>query len=100
MLRRHRQLRNKVHRLIDLALFVVAFLIAHWVRDAVPLSHYVGWVPGIGDLLVRKLTDVIYPFHQYFWIYLIIVPLVPIVLEGQGFYQRPLLFSRRQTAWP
>lgn len=38
-------------------------------------------------------------FERYLWLYLIIVPGVPLILESQGFYQRPLLGARRETAW-
>src|SRR5262249_17952359 len=39
------------------------------------------------------------PFEQFVWLYLMIIPGVPFVLEAQGFYQRPLFAPRRQTAW-
>src|SRR5687767_1764663 len=98
MLRRYRQFRTKVHRWVDLSLFAIGLWLAHCVRDAVPLGEYLGWIPALGGWLERKLTDTIFPFHEYIWLYLIILPIAPLVLESQGFYQRPLFFSRRQTA--
>lgn len=100
MLRRHRQLRQRVHRAVDVGLFAIGLWLAHWLRDAVPLGNLLNWIPMAGGWLERKLSDPILPFHEYLWLYMIILPFVPIVLESQGFYQRSLFFSRRQTVWP
>src|SRR5687767_12303292 len=99
MLRRHRQLRQRVHRWLDVSLFAIALWVAHLIRDVVPLDEYAGWIPGAGEWLKWKLADPILPFFEYVWLYFVIIPLVPVVLEGQGFYKRPLFFSRGQTAW-
>ena len=32
-------------------------------------------------------------------LYLVLIPAAPLILEGQGFYARPMLCSRRSTAW-
>jgi exopolysaccharide biosynthesis polyprenyl glycosylphosphotransferase len=87
MLRRDRQLRTQVFQLKDAALFALALWLAHLLRDYVT-----------GDFLGR-VFEPIEPFERFVWLYLIIVPGVPLVLESQGFYQRPLLDSRRETAW-
>jgi len=84
---------------LDVCLFGIALWLAHVVRDSVPLDQWLGWIPGIGGWFGRKLSEDIFPFYEYFWLYLLLIPLVPIVLESQGFYKRPLFFSRRQTAW-
>jgi FlaA1/EpsC-like NDP-sugar epimerase len=99
MLRRHRQLRQQMHRILDVCLFALALWTAHWLRDVLPLQHLSGWIPFVGTWLERKLADPILPFYEYFWLCFIILPLVPVLLEVQGFYKRPLFFSRRQTAW-
>ncbi len=99
MLRRHRQLRTKVHRVLDVALFIIAFWVAHGLRDAGALDRRLAWLPGMGQWVERKLSDPIQPFDAYAWLYVIILPLVPVVMHLQGYYQRPLFFSRRQTAW-
>src|SRR5437773_9471743 len=100
MLRRHRQLRKQVHRLLDVGLFAIGLWLAHGLREAVPLDQYFSWVPLLGNWLARKWSDPILPFYEYVWLYAVILPVVPIFLESQGFYQRPLFFSRHQTAWP
>lgn len=99
MLRRHQQIRQVIHQWLDMALFVIAFWLAHLFRDGVALDQFVGWMPLIGDWLARKLSDPIFPFYHYVSLYLIIIPLAPFILRAQGFYNRPLHFSRRQTFW-
>src|SRR5262245_22741195 len=87
MLRRDRQLRTQVHQLKDAAFFAVALWVAHFVRDHTP-EQFLGWnFPPIES------------FSEFVWIYLVIIPGVPLILESQGFYQRPLFASRRETAW-
>ncbi len=81
MLSRQRQLQTKLHKLLDAALFGVAFWLAHWLRS-------------------QPIFEVhILDFSTYRWLLLVIVPLTPPCLELQGFYRRPLLFSRKQTLW-
>ncbi|HAB18676.1 MAG TPA: sugar transferase [Verrucomicrobiota bacterium] len=83
MLLRQRQLYAKFQKLFDAAAFGVAWWLAHTLRS----------LPGV------LRADLIEPFGNYLWLLLIIVPLTPFVLELQGFYLRPLLYSRRQTFW-
>ncbi|MBA4150100.1 MAG: sugar transferase [Verrucomicrobia bacterium] len=99
MLRRHRQLRSKVHRLLDVWLFAISLWIAHVIRDIFPLDDLVAWIPSIGPWFSHKLTDPVLSFDNYLWLYFVILPLVPVVLERQGFYDRPMLFPRRQIIW-
>ncbi|HXI51611.1 MAG TPA: sugar transferase [Candidatus Saccharimonadales bacterium] len=87
MLRRDRQLRTQIYQLKDAALFAVALWLAHLIRFYAPAK--VLWLS----------FDPIDTFEQFAWLYLIIIPGVPLVLEAQGFYQRPLFASRRETAW-
>jgi exopolysaccharide biosynthesis polyprenyl glycosylphosphotransferase len=99
MLRRHHQIRRIIHQWLDLALFVIAFWLAHLFRDGVGLDRFVGWFPFLGGWFARKLSDPIFPFYNYIPLYLIIIPLAPFILRSQGFYLRPLVFSRSQTFW-
>jgi exopolysaccharide biosynthesis polyprenyl glycosylphosphotransferase len=87
MLRRDRQLRTQIHQLKDAALFALGLWLAHWLRFNAP------------EELLWWRFDPILPFDKFVWLYLIIIPGVPLVLESQGFYQRPLFASRRETAW-
>src|SRR5262249_39314064 len=85
MLRRDRQLRTQLYQFKDAALFVLALWLAHFARSHMPV-----------DLWDRPAVQ---PFSEFAWLYLIIAPGAPLVLELQGFYRRPLVFSRWLTAW-
>src|SRR5580700_4457741 len=86
MLRRDRLIRMQIHQLMDACIFAVAFWLAYLFR---------------GNADVRDLLglDDISPFGNYVWLYLILMPTAPMVLEAQGFYDRPVYSSRQQTAW-
>ncbi|MDB6030394.1 MAG: exopolysaccharide biosynthesis polyprenyl glycosylphosphotransferase [Verrucomicrobiales bacterium] len=84
MLRRDKQLRTQIYQLKDAAMFVLALWVAHFIRSS-----------GNFSFLERQIED----FDQFVWLFLIIIPGVPLVLESQGFYNRPLFCKRRQTAW-
>ncbi|MGI8964693.1 MAG: sugar transferase, partial [Limisphaerales bacterium] len=99
MLRRDRQLRRQSHQLLDATLFGLSFWLAYWVRGTMNLENYVGWIPMIGDSLQRILSAEIKPFASYLPLYFIIIPMAPLVLEAEGFYKRPILFSHRETFW-
>src|SRR6266542_261767 len=87
MLRRDRQLRTQIYQLKDAGLFALGLWLAHFVRYHAPAELL--WWP----------FDPIDTFDKFVWLFLIIIPGVPLVLESQGFYQRPLFASRRETAW-
>ena len=87
MLRRDRQLRTQIYQLKDAALFALGLWLAHFVRYHAP-AELLWWTFAPIDT-----------FDNFIWLYLIIIPGVPLVLESQGFYQRPLFASRSETAW-
>ncbi len=87
MLRRQRQIRAQLHKLVDGALFAFGFWLAHWIRSNSPSLAVFGGTRHIPD------------FENYAWLLLIIIPATPFLLEIQGFYSRPLKVSRRRTAW-
>ena len=86
MLRRDRQIRMQIHQLMDTFLFTIGFLLAYILRSD----------PDISDVLRLPAVS---PFEEYVWLYLILIPAVPMILEAQGFYRRPMLCSRRMTFW-
>src|ERR1035438_2319040 len=86
MLRRDRQIRTQIQQLMDAALFALSFWLAYKLRANADLIDLFNLAP-------------IDPFESYSWLYLILIPVAPLVLEAQGFYQRPLLCPRRTTAW-
>jgi len=87
MLRRQQIIRMQVHQLVDASLFAFGFWLAHLLRSQWPNAYF-------------PTADKIEPFGSYFWLYLIIVPFAPMLLESQGFYGRPLPAPRRATFWP
>ena len=87
MLRRDRLIRMQIHQLMDACLFALAFWLAYVLRAN----------PDVIDLM--GLQDWQVPFDAYVKLYLILIPAAPLLLEGQGFYARTPLGSRRMTAW-
>jgi len=101
MLRRHRQLRTQVSQLKDTALFAVALWIAYVVRSLWNFDIF-----GLGSALYARIGWEIFKpdrdigtFEKFQWLYIILIPAVPLILEWQGFYDRPLIPRRRDTAW-
>ena len=88
MLRRDRLIRMQIHELMDACLFAVAFWISYLLRAN----------PDIIDLFNLPPVDVA-DRYEYVWLYLLLIPAAPMILEAQGFYSRPLLCSRSRTAW-
>ncbi len=101
MLRRNRQLRTQVSQLKDTTLFAVALWLAHVFRTAWDFDPF-----GIATFIYEKFgwhifnpSYVIEPFSDFQWLYILLIPGVPLILESQGFYDRPLIPRRRDTAW-
>lgn len=87
MLRRDRQIRMQMHQVIDACIFAFSFWLAYALRAN----------QGIIDLLN---LDPVAPFQEHVWLLLLLIPAAPLVLEAQGFYNRPIFCSRRAIAWP
>jgi exopolysaccharide biosynthesis polyprenyl glycosylphosphotransferase len=101
MLRRHRQLRTQLSQLKDTALFAVALWLAHVVRslgDFDPLGISTA-IYGRWGWEIFNPSHQIEPFSEFQWLYIILIPAVPLILEWQGFYDRPLIPRRRDTVW-
>lgn len=87
MLGRDKQLRTQILQLLDAVLFALAFWLAHLCRANWPEGFlWLHWDP-IGG------------FDKFKWLLLIIIPGSPLVLEAQGYYQRPVSCPRYTTAW-
>ena len=79
----------------DALLIALIFWLAHAVREQLayqfPLKYQVlGYPIEFG---------VIAPFRYYKWLYLIILPLYPLLLDINGFYSRAHGRQRRNTLW-
>jgi len=87
MLRRDRQIRMQIQQLLDACLFAFSFWLAYLLRSSKDVAHFLGRAPEDGS------------FDDYVWLYLILIPAAPLILEAQGFYNRRLLHSRRTMLW-
>ncbi len=89
MLRRDRQIRTQVHQVADACLFAVSFWLAYVLRNNPTI---VGWFNL--DMLPPDI------FGSVVWLYFALIPAAPLILESQGFYDRPTLGPRRYIFWP
>jgi exopolysaccharide biosynthesis polyprenyl glycosylphosphotransferase len=88
MLRRDRLIRMQIHEVLDACLFALSFWLAYEVRTDKAVIY-------LFDLVPLEASS----FNNYIWLYVILLPVAPMILEAQGFYNRPILCSRRTTAW-
>lgn len=95
MLRRQRQIRSQVQRVIDAGLFAFSFWLAYVLRSHADVLG----APVLNALARLGGTPEIEAFESHLWLFLFVIVLSLVLLEYQGFYDRPLLASRRQTAW-
>jgi exopolysaccharide biosynthesis polyprenyl glycosylphosphotransferase len=76
----------QIHQLMDACLFALAFWLAYAIRTS----------PNVMDLFdLHPIGE----FGAYVRLYLVLIPAAPLVLEAQGFYNRPMFCARRVTAW-
>ena len=71
---------------MDASLFALSFWVAYQLRSN-------QWI------IDQFQLDPIAPFESFLWFYLVLIPISPLVLEAQGFYNRSLAGSRLVTAW-
>lgn len=86
MFRRDRLIRMQIHELMDACLFALSFWLAYELRSNADIKELFDLAP------IRE-------FESYVWLYLVLIPAAPMILETQGFYTRPFPCSRRRTAW-
>jgi exopolysaccharide biosynthesis polyprenyl glycosylphosphotransferase len=87
MLKRDRQIRIQIHQLADACLLAVALWLSYALRSD---PHIIAWL---------KLEPAS-PFENFAWLYLVLIPTAPLILESQGFYNHPPLCSRGAILWP
>lgn len=87
MLRRDRQIRMQIQQLLDAVLVAISFWLAFEMRSSETIIYWLNLRPSPGE------------FKEYIWLYLLLLPAAPLILEAQGFYTRPMVPSRRATAW-
>ncbi len=89
MLQRDRLIRTQVQQLADASLFAMSFWLAHCLRAWPAFAEALGLVPIPAD-----------SFNEVVWLYFALVPAAPLVLESQGFYNRPVISQRPAIFWP
>ena len=87
MLRRNRQIKMQIQQMLDACLFGVGFMLAWGIRSNTAITDQLG-------------LPVINWSEAYVWLYVVLIFAGPLVLEAQGFYDRPLLSSQRAAFWP
>jgi len=99
MLRRDRQFRVRLHQILDGGIFALGLWAAHqirfslglWVADYIQRKSW-GEMPAL--LHWAKKVELIGAFApDFFRLFLIVIPMAPLVLEWQGFYRRPMFSS-------
>jgi exopolysaccharide biosynthesis polyprenyl glycosylphosphotransferase len=109
MLRRDRQFRIRVHQILDGGIFALGLWLAHLIRYYWPgalslvqnAAHHLDSGPSlVPDWFWGYKVDTIQPFvPDYFWLFLVVIPMTPLVLEWQGFYKRPVFSSVPEMSW-
>ena len=89
MLRRDRQIRTQIHQVADACLFAVSFWMAYALRTNPQIIAWLNLDPVPPDV-----------FDSVVWLYFALIPAAPLILESQGFYNRPALGPRRAIFWP
>lgn len=78
-----------MHQLADACLFGLSFLLANQLRvNPVVIDWF-----NLGVLPPDAFKNVI-------WLYFALIPSAPLVLESQGFYNRPMVGPRSAVLWP
>jgi exopolysaccharide biosynthesis polyprenyl glycosylphosphotransferase len=90
MLSRQKQIHTQVHQIVDTALFGVALWVAHRLRL---------WTDGSALWPMLGGQGPIEGFSDFVWLYLVLLPFTPLLLDWAGFYRRPMVATRRETAW-
>ncbi len=97
MLQRDRQIRTQVHQFADACLFAASFWLAYALRSNVAFTEWMNsWLPRSHQLDAVGLNM----FESVLWLYFALLPGAPLVLESQGFYNRPAINSRKALIWP
>ena len=78
----------QIHQVVDVLIFAASFYLAFKLRTS----------PVVIEFLHLPPFDE--HFSKYIWFYLVLMIASPLVLESQGFYDRPMLCPRRHTIWP
>jgi exopolysaccharide biosynthesis polyprenyl glycosylphosphotransferase len=90
MLRRDRMIRMQIQEFVDACIFAFSFWLAFTLRRDLGISDLFNIAP-----VQPNQADSV----KGLWLSVLLIPATALVLEAQGFYNRPVLCSRRTTAW-
>jgi len=89
MSRRDRQIRTQIHQVADACLFAASFWMAFALRANPQVIEWLNLDPIPPDI-----------FDGVVWLYFVLIPAAPLILESQGFYDRPAIGPRWDVFWP
>ena len=104
MLLRDRQFRVQVNQVIDggacaLGLWLAWMIRFYWPQFGPRGVNAIFGAKVVGLIFGAKGVDPIAPFTEYFWLFLVVIPMTPLVLEWQGFYERQFFSPVKEMAW-
>jgi exopolysaccharide biosynthesis polyprenyl glycosylphosphotransferase len=91
MLQRDRQIRTQFHQLADACLVALSFGTAYMLRANPDITFWLDLDP-IPANYVYNINTILLAFA--------LIPITPLVLESQGFYDRPVICTPGQILWP
>jgi exopolysaccharide biosynthesis polyprenyl glycosylphosphotransferase len=91
MLQRDRQIRTQVHQLADACLFATSFWLAFALRSNPTFTNW---------LRLESIPPEWASSDKVVWLYFALGLAAPLVLESQGFYNRPAVNLRTALFWP
>jgi hypothetical protein len=83
---RQRELFIQFNQVSDALLIAAVFWLSHAFRKELAFRYPLH-------------LSLVAPFRYYKWLYLVVLPLFPFLLDPNGFYTRPLYYRRRLTLW-
>ncbi|MCG3150442.1 MAG: hypothetical protein PCFJNLEI_03928 [Verrucomicrobiae bacterium] len=83
---KQREIAAQFSQITDALLIALVFWLAHALRSELAYLY-----PGNFSIIA--------PFRYYKWLYLIILPVTPLLLDVNGYYGRPLAIGRGPTLW-
>ncbi len=92
---RRREFIIQVNQIGDALLIAVVFRLAHALREQLAYLFPFPYA-FLGQI---HQFDIIAPFRYYKWLYLVILPFYPFLLDLNGFYSRAHTLARRNTIW-
>ena len=91
MLRRDRQIRTQIHQLADACLVALSFWAAYLLRANADITAWLKLDPIPADAF-DNINTIMIAFA--------LIPITPLILETQGFYNRQMTGSRGAILWP